>query len=118
MFQTEKIKLEEKKEHDEQNVLRLIGEKDARDAEIGALRQELDAAKISYGKHCLRLESQAKDTKAELGKKIKHLECLLALSTKKMREFEEISEYEIQKLKNRELRYHCFVDSHFGFVQV
>ncbi|KAJ8439431.1 hypothetical protein Cgig2_001771 [Carnegiea gigantea] len=116
-IKTEKIKLEEKKEHDEQNVLRLIGEKDERDAEIGALRQELEAAKISYGKHCLRLESQAKDTKAELGKKIKDLECLLALSTKKMREFEEISEYEIQKLKNRELRYHCFVDSHFGFLQ-
>jgi len=118
LFQTEKIELEEKKEYDEQNILRLMRAKDEHDAEIGALREALEGAKLSYEEHCLRLESEANETKAELEERIKGFKCLIAVSTNKIRELEEISEYKIHKLKKRELRYHCFIDSHLGCLQV
>lgn len=93
-------------------------EKDEHGAEIGALKEELEGAKMSYEKHCLEFESKARETKTELEQKIEDLESFLKVSMKKTKELEEIFENKIQNLKNREIRYHSFVDSHFGSLQV
>ncbi|XP_021754175.1 kinesin-like protein KIN-14J [Chenopodium quinoa] len=116
-IKTEKTKLEEKKKHGEQDVVRLMKERDERDAEIEALKQELEEVKRSNEKHCSQLESEAKDTRAKLQEKIMDLESLLQVSNKKVNELEETFEHETQKLKIRDLRYSCFVDSQFDVMK-
>ncbi|GAB4834416.1 hypothetical protein Ancab_032672 [Ancistrocladus abbreviatus] len=116
-MRSEKTKLEEKKKHDERDVLKLIEERDQCDAEILALKQELEVAKMSYQKHCFELESQAKETEAQLEQKLQDLESLLEDSKNKVKELEEMSESKIQSLKKKALRYQCFVDSQFGVLQ-
>uniref|UniRef100_A0A803LQG9 Uncharacterized protein n=1 Tax=Chenopodium quinoa TaxID=63459 RepID=A0A803LQG9_CHEQI len=115
--ETEKTKLEEKKKHGEQDVVRLMRERDERDAEIEALKKELEEVKRSNEKHCSQLESEAKDTRAKLQEKIMDLESLLQVSNKKVNELEETFEHETQKLKIRDLRYSCFVDSQFDVMK-
>lgn len=116
-IKTEKTKLEEKKKHGEQDVVRLMRERDERDAEIEALKQELEEVKRLNEKHCSQLESEAKDTRAKLQEKIMDLESLLQVSNKKVNELEETFERETQKLKIRDLRYSCFVDSQFDVMK-
>ncbi|KAK9668132.1 hypothetical protein RND81_13G036700 [Saponaria officinalis] len=113
----EKSKLEEKKKHGEQDAVRLARERDERDAEIKALKQELEAVKMSHEKQYSTLESETKKTETKLLHKITELECCLEDSRKKERQLEEISEQEIQKFKGRELRYNCFIDSQSNDIQ-
>ncbi|KAH9602649.1 hypothetical protein KSS87_005134 [Heliosperma pusillum] len=110
-------RLEEKKKHGEQDVVRLARERDERDSEIRALKQELEAVKLSYEKHVSTLESDAKNTETDLLHKINELECCLKDSRKKEKQLEEISEQEIQRFKGRELRYHCFINSQSSDIQ-
>jgi len=114
----EKTKLEDKKKNDEQNVITLTKERDKRNAEVEALKQELEVCKMSYERHCLKLDSEAKEMKAKLEEKVRHLEHLLGDSKKKVKEMEETTGHKIQKLRNRELRYKCFVDSQSAALQV
>ncbi|KAL9242816.1 hypothetical protein vseg_016780 [Gypsophila vaccaria] len=114
----EKSKLEEKKKHDEQDVVKLARERDERDTEIRSLKEELEAVKLSHEKQFSALESEAKNTETKLLHKITELECCLEDSRKKEKQLEEISEQEIQKFKGRELRYHCFIDSQSNDIQV
>ncbi|XP_074304037.1 kinesin-like protein KIN-14J [Silene latifolia] len=116
-IKTEKSRLEEKKKHGEQDVVRLARERDERDSEIRALKQELEIVKLSYEKHVSTLESEAKSTETELLHKINELQCSLEDSRKNEKQLEEISEQEIQKFKGRELRYNCFIDSQFSDIQ-
>lgn len=116
-IKTEKNKLEERKKDGEQDVVRLIKERDERDAEIGALKQELEAVKMSYEKDYSQLETEAKETSAKLQGKIMDLESLLQVSKKKVNELEETFDREIQKLKSRELRYSCFVESQYDVLK-
>ncbi|XP_057250832.1 kinesin-like protein KIN-14J isoform X2 [Beta vulgaris subsp. vulgaris] len=117
-IKTEKIKLEEKSKHGEEDVVRLMKERDEREIEIGALKHELELVKMSYEKDCSQLEIEVKETRAKLQEKIMDLESLLQVSNKKVNELEETFEHEIQKLKNRELRYSCFLHSQFDVMKV
>lgn len=93
-------------------------ERDEREIEIGALKHELELVKMSYEKDCSQLEIEVKETRAKLQEKIMDLESLLQVSNKKVNELEETFEHEIQKLKNRELRYSCFLHSQFDVMKV
>ena len=114
----ENTKLEERKKHGDQDVVRLMKDRDERDVEIRALKQELEVVKMSYEKNCSQLEAEVKETRAKLQEKIVDLESHLQVSKKKVNELEETFEHEIQKFKNRELRYTCFVDSQFSVLKV
>lgn len=105
----EKTKLEEKKQRDQHDVNRLIRERDQYDAEIVALKQELEVTKNSYEKRYLELETQARKTKTELEKKFEDSEFLLKDTNNKMKELESISESKIQQLRRKELQYQNFV---------
>ncbi|KAA8522412.1 hypothetical protein F0562_013227 [Nyssa sinensis] len=113
----EKAKIEEKKKLEEQDAVRLMKEKDQNDAQILALKQELELAKQRYEKHCSQLETQAKETKVELDKKLMDLECLLTDSRKKVKELEAFSESRSLRWKNKELSYKSFMDFQFGSLQ-
>lgn len=47
--------IEENKKLEEQDVIRLVQEKDGSEIQISALKQELELAKMTYEKHCLQL---------------------------------------------------------------
>ncbi|KAL9249803.1 Kinesin-like protein [Drosera capensis] len=114
----EKKKLEEKNRNDELFVSTLKNERDQRDAEIVALKQELEAVRLSNQKNCLELERQSEETKSELEKKLQDLECLLEHSRDNVKELEKVSESRIQRLKKKELLYRRFIDSQFQVLQV
>uniref|UniRef100_A0A5B6YQ47 Kinesin-like protein n=1 Tax=Davidia involucrata TaxID=16924 RepID=A0A5B6YQ47_DAVIN len=113
----EKAKIAEKKKLEEQDVVRLMKEKDQNDTQILALKQELELAKQTHEKHCLQLETQAKETKVELDKNLMDLECLLTDSRKKVKELEVFSESKSLRWKKKELSYKSFMDFQFGSLQ-
>ena len=110
--------MEERKKLEEQDVKRLMKEKDHSDNEILALKQELEMTRKMHEKQCLQLETQAKETKGELEKKMEELESLLTDSKKKVKELEAFSESKSRRWKRKELSYRNFLDSQFGALQV
>ncbi|KAL7167537.1 hypothetical protein ACSBR2_038075 [Camellia fascicularis] len=113
----EKTEIEENKKLEEQDVIRLVQEKDRSEIQISALKQELELAKMTYEKHCLQLETDAKETEVELEKKLMELEYLLSDSRNKVKELETFSESKSLRWKKKELSYKCFLDSQFGTLQ-
>ncbi|KAI7988019.1 Kinesin-like protein KIN-14J [Camellia lanceoleosa] len=113
----EKTEIEENKKLEEQDVIRLVQEKDRSEIQISALKQELELAKMTYEKHCLQLETDAKETEVELEKKLMELEYLLSDSRNKVKELETFSKSKSLGWKKKELSYKCFLDSQFGSLQ-
>ncbi|KAJ4960365.1 hypothetical protein NE237_020275 [Protea cynaroides] len=113
----EKIAMEEKKKLEEQDMVRLVKEKDYIDLEISTLKQELELANKKYEQHYLQLETQAKGTKIELEEKLKELMVLLEDSRKKVEELEAFSESKAQSWNKKEHSYQTFIDSQFKSLQ-
>ncbi|CAL5442527.1 unnamed protein product [Camellia sinensis] len=113
----EKTEIEENKKLEEQDVIRLVQEKDRSEIQISAVKQELELAKMTYEMHCLQLETDAKETEVELEKKLMELEYLLSDSRNKVKELETFSESKSLRWKKKELSYKCFLDSQFGSLQ-
>ncbi|KAH8521965.1 hypothetical protein H0E87_002840 [Populus deltoides] len=106
----EKTKIEEKKKLEEQELLRTKQEKIQSDIENSTLKHELEIAKTTHEEHCLLLQVQAEETKVELEKKLKELECFLAESMKRVKELESFSESKSQRWKSKEGSYRSFID--------
>lgn len=106
----EKTKIEEKKKLEEQELLRTKQEKIHSDIENSTLKHELEMAKTTHEEHCLLLQVQAEETKVELEKKLKELECFLAESMKRVKELESFSESKSQRWKSKEGSYRSFID--------
>ncbi|PSR91493.1 Kinesin-like protein [Actinidia chinensis var. chinensis] len=113
----EKTEIEEKKKVEEQDVVRLMKEKDHSDRQISALNQELEMAKNTYEKQCEQLETQAKETKVKLEKKLMELEGLLTDSRNRVKELEVFSESKILRWRKKELSYKRILDSQFQSLQ-
>jgi len=110
LLQIEKTKIEEKKKLEEQELLRTKQEKIHSDIENSTLKHELEIAKTTHEEHCLLLQVQAEETKVELEKKLKELECFLAESMKRVKELESFSESKSQRWKSKEGSYRSFID--------
>lgn len=91
-WQNERTRLEAKKKIDDEDVIRLLKEKDQSNLEISGLKQELDIAKKTYDLRCLQMETEAKGARAEL-------ERLLEESRNKVKELEANSESKFQLSK-------------------
>ncbi|XP_052210202.1 kinesin-like protein KIN-14J isoform X2 [Diospyros lotus] len=113
----EKAEIEEKKKVEEQDIIRLMQEKDHSDVQISVLKKELALAKKEYDHHSLQLETQAKEIKARLEKKLVELEDLLMDSRNKVKELEKFSESKSLRWKKKELGYKSFLNSQFGSIQ-
>ncbi|KAL7183043.1 hypothetical protein ACSBR1_041682 [Camellia fascicularis] len=113
----EKTEIEENKKVHEQDVLRLMKEKDHSDIQISALKQELELAKNTYEKRCLQLETQATETKMELEKKLTELEWLLTDSRNKVKELEVFSQSKSLRWRKKKQGYKSILDSQFGSLQ-
>lgn len=117
-MQIEKIEIEDKKQVEEQDIIRLMKEREYSDIQISVLNQELELARNTYDKQCLQLETQAKETKVELEKKLTDLEGLLTDSRNKVKELEVFSKSKTQRWRKKELSYKSFLDSQSGVLQV
>lgn len=113
----EKIEIENKKQVEEQDIIRLMKEREYSDIQISVLNQELELARNTYDKQCLQLETQAKETKVELEKKLTDLEGLLTDSRNKVKELEVFSKSKTQRWRKKELSYKSFLDSQSGVLQ-
>ncbi|CAL2262264.1 unnamed protein product [Prunus armeniaca] len=91
-IKNERTRLEAKKKIDDEDVIRLLKEKDQSNLEISGLKQELDIAKKTYDLRCLQMETEAKGARAEL-------ERLLEESRNKVKELEANSESKFQLSK-------------------
>lgn len=113
----EKLKIDEKRKVEEQDVIRLMRQKDQYEIEMSLLKQELELSKKSYEKSCAELVTQAMETKAEWEKKLKHTESLLNDSRKKVKELEAFSESKYLRWRRKEHGFKDFIDSHAGALQ-
>ncbi|KAK9143744.1 hypothetical protein Syun_013144 [Stephania yunnanensis] len=115
--ETEKTKMEQKKELEEQDKVRLMKEKDHSDLEISMLKQQLDGTKRTYEQQQLHLETKARNAQEELEKKLKELECLLSDSRKKEKELEAFSVSKAQIWNRKKVSYLNSIDSQFQALQ-
>ncbi|KAK1353367.1 Kinesin-like protein KIN-14J [Heracleum sosnowskyi] len=113
----EMMEIEEKKKLEEEDIIRLLKQKESSDSQIITLKEELDLTKRTYEKHCFLLETQAKEAKVELQNKIVELECLLADSRKKVEEHQALTQSKYRRWKRKELGYKSFLDFNSGSLQ-
>ncbi|KAF3796805.1 Kinesin [Nymphaea thermarum] len=109
-IKTEKDSMEEKRKLEEQDVVRLMKEKEEIENAISHLNQELETTRKAYEQRCLNLETQGKEAVHELEEKVKQLGCSLEESKRKSEELEALSELKSQNWKSKELGYKQFVD--------
>ncbi|KAK9103627.1 hypothetical protein Sjap_020881 [Stephania japonica] len=117
VVKTEKTKMEQKKELEEQDKVRLMKEKDHSDLAISMLKQQLDGTKKTYEQQQLHLETKARNAQEELEKKLKELECLLSNSRKKEKELEAFSVSKAQIWNSKKVSYLNSIDSQFQALQ-
>ncbi|KAK4748648.1 hypothetical protein SAY87_015234 [Trapa incisa] len=113
----EKTTIEEKRKSEELNILKTIKEKDDAYAEVSRLNQELEMTKATYEKHCVQLETEARETKFQLEKKLNELESELDISQNKVSELEKFSESKYRRWKKKEIKYQRFVNIQCGALK-
>lgn len=110
--------MEEKKKFEEEDLVKLMKEKENNNLEISTLKQELDVAKKAYELHCSQMDTQAKDAKTTLEERLKELELLLEDSKNKMKKLESYSESKYQRWNQKEQIYQSNMEFQFGALQV
>ncbi|XP_020271774.1 kinesin-like protein KIN-14C isoform X2 [Asparagus officinalis] len=116
-IKTEKTKVEESKKHGDQDMDKLMKEKEDSDTMISKLKQELETVKESYENRCQQLQRNSEEIKAKLEERIKEAESLLAESRKRTRELETFSESKFQKLNRKEHVFQNFIGSQLQSVK-
>ncbi|XP_024031809.1 kinesin-like protein KIN-14J [Morus notabilis] len=117
LIKSEKLKLEEKKKLEENDVEKITREKEHRESEISRLEQELELTRKRHESHCLQLEENANEAKVEFDKKLKDFERELIDSKKKVKELESFAESKSRRWKRKERTYQSFVNFQFGALQ-
>ncbi|KAH9778675.1 kinesin-like protein KIN-14K [Citrus sinensis] len=116
-IKTEKSKLEEKKKLEDDDVAKLMKEKDQQMLENLALKQELEMAKKTYELRCLQRETEYKGANSGFEERIKELEHLLQVSRNKVRELEANSDSKYQRWSRKESIYQSFMDLQHGALR-
>ncbi|CAA7392013.1 unnamed protein product [Spirodela intermedia] len=116
-IKTEKIKLEERKKHEEQDRFRLSKEKENSDLMVTELKQEMERKSKSYEQHSMLLEMKARETQAELEERIKEIEVLLQQSRQRAEEIKAVAESKVQSWNTKEQIYKNFLGSQLQALQ-
>ncbi|KAA8541222.1 hypothetical protein F0562_025171 [Nyssa sinensis] len=117
LTKTENNKMEEKKKLEQQDVVRLMKEKDDNTTEILALKQELEIAKKTYEQRCVQMETEAKGAQQELEESLKKVQSLLTESRNRVKELEAYSESKYQRWNKKENIYQIFTEFQLGALQ-
>lgn len=116
--QVEKAKMQDREKLGEQDIVRLMKEKENSDLAVLALKEELDRMKINHAENCLHLATRANNVTLELEERLKETENLLTESRNKARELEAISESKVHSWKKKEHKYHKFIGFQFQALRV
>ncbi|XP_028053356.1 kinesin-like protein KIN-14C isoform X3 [Camellia sinensis] len=115
---SDSIKMEEeKKKHEEQDIIRLVKENDQINREKLALKQELELARKAYEDCCVKMETKAKGAEQELEVRLKDVMHLLTESRKRVNELEAYSESKNLHWKKKEHIYQRFTEFQLGALQ-
>ncbi|KAK1297510.1 Kinesin-4 [Acorus calamus] len=109
-IKSEKTIMEEKKKLGDEDIVRLLKEKENNDITITGLKQQIETTNKSYEQKCLQLETESKEERMSLEDRIKELENLLSESRKRSEELEEFSKSKVQKWNEKEDIYKNFVN--------
>uniref|UniRef100_A0A5B7A1Q7 Kinesin-like protein n=1 Tax=Davidia involucrata TaxID=16924 RepID=A0A5B7A1Q7_DAVIN len=115
--QSERTKVEEKKKLEEQDVIRLMKQKDDNTSEILALKQELEIARKTHEQQCLQMETEAKGAQQELEERLKEVENFLTKSRNRVKELEAYSESKYQRWNKKEHIYQIFTEFQLGALR-
>ncbi|KAG5536203.1 hypothetical protein RHGRI_023854 [Rhododendron griersonianum] len=116
-LKTEKTKMKEKKKVEEQDVIRLVKEKEHINNEIWTLKQELETARKANEESCLRIENEVNKTQQELEERLKEVMHLLTESRSRVKELEAYSESKDERLNKKETIYQRFTDFQLGALR-
>lgn len=117
-LQTDKSKIEDSKKYNEQELSRLLKEKDQIDCELLALKNDLDVTKRTFEKLWLELETLARETKIDAEKKVKELETLLADSRNKINDLEAHYSYKTFLWEKKEFTFKSYIEAQSKALQV
>ncbi|KAF7819873.1 Kinesin-like protein [Senna tora] len=109
----EKFSVEEKKKGDEDDLTRLMKEKDQLNMELSTLKQELETTKTT----CLKLEEEAKGAQGELKQKSKEYEHIFEDLLNKVKELEAFSDSKNQTWNMKKNDLQNAVDFQFNSLQ-
>ncbi|KAL5564750.1 hypothetical protein UlMin_027914, partial [Ulmus minor] len=116
-LKSEKTKKDENRKIEDEDVVRLMKEKDQSNQELSALKQEFETTKKTCESRCLEMEKEANDAKSKLEERLKEIEHLLAASNNKVKELQEYSETKFQRWNKKEHSYQNFMDFQFGALK-
>uniref|UniRef100_A0A0D9WIT2 Kinesin motor domain-containing protein n=1 Tax=Leersia perrieri TaxID=77586 RepID=A0A0D9WIT2_9ORYZ len=102
ILKEEKSKIEERRKLGEQDVARLIKEKEDAENRIASLKKEMEVMTIIHGKQLQKTEENARKMEEHLTSKIKEVESLLMHSNKKIEEVEAASQLKSQMWNKKE----------------
>lgn len=110
--------MDAEKRNEDQDVVRLMKEKDDHSQEIAALKQELETAKKAHEERCLEMEEEARTTQQKLEERLKDVEILLKESQSRAKEIETFSESKSLKWSKKENVYQIFTEFQLGALRV
>ncbi|XP_009763270.1 kinesin-like protein KIN-14C isoform X1 [Nicotiana sylvestris] len=112
-----KIKMEEEKKNEDQDVVRLMKEKDDHSQEIATVKQEMEIAKRTYEQRSVEMEKEAREAQQKLEERLKEVESLLKESTNRVKEIEMFSESKSQRWSKKENVYQIFTEFQLGALR-
>lgn len=110
--------MDAEKRNEDQDVVRLMKEKDDYSQEIAALKQELEKAKKAHEERCLEMEKDSRNTQQKLEERLKDVESLLKESKNRGKELETFSESKSLKWSKKENVYQIFTEFQLGALRV
>lgn len=111
LFQDEKSKMEERRKLSEQDVHRLMKEKEHSENIIVNLKKDMEAMGRMHEQQLKQIEKRAKETEEQLATKIKEVEYLLLQSKKKVEEVEATSRVKSQLWDKKENIFQSYMDN-------
>jgi len=118
IFQDEKSKIEERRKVSEQDVHRLMKEKEHSETIIESLKKDMEAMNRMHKEHLEQIERKAKQMEEQFTTKVKEVEYLLLQSNKKVEEVEAASKLKSQLWDKKELIFQSYMDNQHFHIKV
>lgn len=110
-LQVEKSKLDEKRKLGEQDMVRLMHEKDNAENTVASLHQEIQILSRTHEQYRERMETEARQMEEHLAMRVKEAEFLLMQSKKKVEEIESASQLKSQLWSRKATIFQRFMDN-------
>lgn len=110
--------MEERKKFEEEDLVKLMKQKEQNNLEISEMKQELEITKKTCELRCLQIESEAKGAKTELEERSKELEQLLEDSKNKVKQLESFSESKYESWNQKGHISQSLMKFQFGALRV